>query len=383
MAESAASTSSCSRTASGLGPSAIGSRASRASSPSARGRRSTLRQHARGQARPRTKRKTVLIRAPNGRLLDPPPQFLQTIEVAAERFLAQYVRRNLKPATISEVERILTKEIIPAWRGRRLSEIGRGVIHNLLDDIVERGAPVTANRTLAWFRLLCSWAVERGLVDSNPCGSIKRPVGEVPRDRVLSDGELVAVWRASAELEVPYGAFTRLLILTGARRNEVANMSWGEIDFEKVVWTLPAARAKNGREHQVPLSDSVADILRALPRVAGSEFVFTLSGRNPITGFSLIKGRLDEAMPDDVRPWTLHDLRRTFATGLARLGIAVHVTEAALNHRSGSIRGVAAIYNRHDYATEKRMAMATWARFVDSLVTGETTGNIVQMRGVQ
>jgi integrase len=138
------------------------------------------------------------------------------------------------------------------------------------------------------------------------------------------------------------------LILTGARRSEVAGMMWREIDFDAKLWTLPAARAKNATEYQIPLSDSAVEILRALPRIAGADLCFTLSGRVPIRGFHNIKTRIDALMPAEPS-WTLHDLRRTFASGCARLGIAVHVVEAALNHKSGSIRGIAAVYNRYDY----------------------------------
>jgi integrase len=217
----------------------------------------------------------------------------------------------------------------------------------LLDGIVERGSPITANRTLSWFRRLCSWAIERGLIDANPCTGVKRPAGETARDRVLSDAELKAVWRAADGLEQPYTAFIRLLILTGKRKSEVVGMEWREIDLENRVWTLPAARAKNGREHQIPLSDSAVDILAALPRVAGSVFVFTLKGRNPISAFVLTKQRIDALMPDAAHR-TFHDVRRTVASGLARPGVNLLVIEKLLNHVSraawqgslASIRGI-------------------------------------------
>jgi integrase len=194
----------------------------------------------------------------------------------------------------------------------------------------------------------------------------------------LTDTELAAVWRAADGLDEPYGAFVKLLILTGARRSEVAEMCWNEVDLAARLWTLPAARAKNATEYQIPLSDSAIEVLWALPRIAGSDLILTLSGRVPIRGFHIIKTRVDALMPA-CPPWTLHDLRRTFASGCARLGIAVHIVEAALNHRSGSIRGIAAIYNRYDYGAEKRAAMTAWARFVEQLVTGEAAANVVEL----
>jgi integrase len=294
----------------------------------------------------------------------------------AGRFVSHHVRRKMKSNTAREVERLLNKEIVEPWAGRRLSQIGKSDVHALLDRIVERGSPIVANRVLGWLRLLCSWAVERDIIATSPCDRIKPPAAETARDRVLSDDELKAVWKAADALEPPYGAFVKLLILTGARRTEIAEMRWTEIDAR--MWTLPKERAKNARQHAVPLSDSVVEILKALPRIAGSDLIFTLNGRNRITAFSLTKQRLDETMPC-IPHWTLHDLRRTFASGCARLGVAVHVVEAALNHRSGAIKGVAAVYNRYDYATEKRAALDVWSRYVETLVTG-AAANVVELR---
>jgi integrase len=302
---------------------------------------------------------------------------LDLVETVAGRFIAQYVRRNLKASTILEVERLLNKEILPAWRGQRLSQIGRADIHNLLDGAVERGSPVTANRTLSWFRRMCSWAIERGLIDINPCLGIKAPAAETSRDRVLSDAELKAVWLAAGALEQPYAAFVKLLILTGQRRNEVAGMRWSEVDLDAKLWTLPKERAKNGREHTLPLSDQAVEILQSLPRIAGSEFALTLFGSRPITGFNLVKQRIGELVPD-AAPWVFHDVRRTIASGLARLSVDLPVIEKLLNHVSGSFGGIVGIYQRHSFADEKRAAMQAWANFVQTLVTGHAD-NVLQM----
>jgi len=301
------------------------------------------------------------------------------VEAVAARFISHYAKRQLKAKTARDVERMLDKEVVEPWRGRRLSQIAKADIHHLLDDIVERGSPITANRTLAWFRRLCGWGVERGLIAANPCAGIRAPAAETARDRVLSDEELEAVWQAAETLEPPYGAFIKLLVLTGARRNEVADMTWRELDLDAKRWTLPKERSKNEREHVVPLSDSAVAILKAVPRIGEGDLVFTLNGRSRITGFHRTKQRLDALLPSDAAPWTLHDLRRTFASGCARLGVAVHVVEAALNHRSGSIRGVAAVYNRYSYDTEKRAALAAWARHVEVLITGKPARNVVEM----
>jgi integrase len=302
------------------------------------------------------------------------------IEAVAARFISQHAKRNLKGGTAQEFERLLNKEFVGLWRGRRLAQIIRADIHAVLDSIVERGSPVQANRALAAFRTMCRWAVERGLIDTNPCTGIRAPSAETARDRVLSDIELKAVWRAAEALDQPYREFVQLLILTGQRRSEVAEMRWSEIDLDVKLWTLPKERAKNHRQHEIPLSASVIGILRAIPQIAGSDFVFTLYGRRPICGFHLIKERLDGLLPPDMSAWVFHDLRRTFASGLARLGINLPIIEKLLNHISGSFAGIVGIYQRHSFADEKRAAMQAWAGHIEVLVTGETAANIVSIR---
>jgi integrase len=192
---------------------------------------------------------------------------------------------------------------------------------------------------------------------------------------VLTDDELRLVWRAAAQIEWPFGSLVQLLILTGQRREEVAAMRWSEIQDSGRVWILPGDRTKNGQAHHVPLSGAAQALLSALPRLAGSDLILTTTGARPISGYSNAKERLDrvieelaeaeahdrEAAPLIVQPWRLHDLRRTVASGMARLAVTPHVIEAILNHRSGIVSGVAAIYNRHDYLDERRDALEKWA----------------------
>jgi integrase len=302
------------------------------------------------------------------------------VEIVAAKFLAQYVRRNLKPSTIGEVDRILNKRIIPAWRGRRLSEIRRADIHDLLDTVVEEGNPIAANRTLSWLKGMCNWAVERGLNGANPCAGIRAPSAETARDRVLSDGELAAVWQAADGLDCPYGAFVQLLVLTGQRRSEVADLTWREIDLDNGLWTLPAVRAKNGVEHTIPLSGLAVEILRSGTRIDDCDYVFSMNGRNPIRGAHIVKRRLDALLPPDMPAWVFHDLRRTLASGMARLGINLPVIEKLLNHVSGSFAGIVGVYQRHSFADEKCAAMAAWGRHVEAIVTGEAAANVVELR---
>jgi integrase len=174
--------------------------------------------------------------------------------------------------------------------------------------------------------------------------------------------------------------------LTGARRDEVADLEWREVDLDRAVWTLPAERAKNGREHSIPLCDKAIEILRSLPRIERSKFVFTTSGQNPVSGFDYWKKALDRTMAklaeegaSPIPGWVLHDLRRTVATNLQRLGVRLEVTEAVLNHIAGSRAGIVGIYQRHDYAAEKRQALDAWARRLEAIVSGETASNVVEL----
>jgi integrase len=184
----------------------------------------------------------------------------------------------------------------------------------------------------------------------------------------------------AVDLGWPFGPVVRLLILSGQRRSEIAGMHWQEIDFEKRVFTLPKERAKNGAEHAVPLSSAAIAILESVPRIASKTgLVFTTNGKSPVDGFGSAKVRLDASLPGSMPSWVLHDLRRTFASGCARLGIGLPVVEKLLNHTSGSFRGVTGIYQRFDFASEQRAAVETWARYVEALVTGEAAGNVVEL----
>jgi len=306
------------------------------------------------------------------------PHDRDLVEKIVPLFVERYAKANQRPASAYETERVLNKEIVSRWKGRHLSEIGKADVHELLDGIMDRGSPVQANRTLAALRRMAGWAVERGIIEVSPVAGIRAPAAETSRDRVLNDAELAAVWKASEDLGWPFGPVVRLLILSGQRRSEIAGMHWQEIDFEKRVFTLPKERAKNGAEHVVPLSSTAIAILKSVPHVASKAgLVFTTNGKSPVDGFGSAKVRLDASLPGETPSWVLHDLRRTFASGCARLGIGLPVVEKLLNHTSGSFRGVTGIYQRFDFASEQRAAVETWARHVQAIVSGETAANVV------
>lgn len=223
------------------------------------------------------------------------------------------------------------------------------------------------------------------------------PSPENRRERVLSDDEIRLVWQAFESIGWPFGPIGKLLLLTGARRDEAAALEWREVDLAARTWTLPAARSKNKRPHEIPLSDAAVETLAALPRVEGKAgFVFTTTGKTAVSGFSRAKAQIDAAilemlqgnagaagadLADAKAPerWTFHDLRRTVATNLQKLGVRLEVTEAVLNHVSGSRAGIVGVYQRHEYADEKRAALEAWGRYLDTLLGGALAANVVEL----
>ncbi len=307
------------------------------------------------------------------------------VEEVVDAFIRRYAKPNQK--SWAETKRILDREVVnrpegQGWRGRHLAEIGRADVHELLDGVVDRGSPIMANRVLAALRKMCAWSVDRGIITASPCTGIKAPTAERSRDRVMSDDELRGVWAATDAIGWPFRDLVRLLLLTGQRRDEVGRMRWSELDLDGKTWTLPRERAKNGVAHVVPLSEPVLAILSALPRIGASDFVFTVTGRTAVSGFSNAKERIDALLAvshgEPVPAWVFHDLRRTAATGLARLGTALPVVERVLNHVSGSFGGIVGVYQKHGFADEKRHALNAWGAFVERL-GGEPGANVVQM----
>jgi integrase len=225
-----------------------------------------------------------------------------------------------------------------------IGHVTRADVVKVLDGIAANGTPIAANRAMSAIKKLFAWSLDRGAISVHPLVGLRKPGIERSRDRVLTDEELKSFWSATEELGFPFGPAFQLMALTGQRRGEVAAMQWSQVDLENAVWTIPASIAKNGRAHQVPLSGIALGIIEAFPRFVGSDLVFTTTGTSPISGFGRAKDRLDFSM--QAGEWRLHDLRRTVASGMARLGVAPHVIEKVLNHVSGQISGVAAVYTR-------------------------------------
>jgi integrase len=296
------------------------------------------------------------------------------VETAVERFIRRHVK-SLKSAP--EVERLLRREVIKPWGKKRLKDIVRQDVRKLLDGILDRPAPVLANRVRSYLKTFFAWAIDEDLVQSSPVDKIRTPTKEVSRDRVLADAELRSVWLATEALGSPFGPVLQLLILTGQRLGEVAGMRWSELDLSSKLWSLPKERVKNKKAHVVPLSSQALAIIEAVPKIANCDFVFTTNGRTAVIGFSKIKRALDALLPD-MKPWRLHDLRRSMATGCARLGVDIVVIEKILNHSSGVLRGVVGTYQRHGFEDERRVALDKWGRHIATLVAGKAEDVVIE-----
>jgi integrase len=293
--------------------------------------------------------------------------------VAAEWIL----RDQAKNKSRRIVARLIDVNVLTAWEHRQITEIGRRDVLDVIDAIVDRGAVVTARRVQAHLHRLFAWALGRGIVDKNPLAGLPKPGEETPRKRILSDDELLMVWRASEQLGWPFGHAIRLLILTGARREEIGQLRWAEIDERSI--NLAGTRTKSGEPHSIPLSAPARAIIESLPRIKDSELTFTIDGKKPVSAWSRAKAKVDELA--NIEPWRIHDLRRTTATGLQKLKVPLTVTEAVLGHISGSRAGIVSVYQVHDYADEKQAALSAWGAHVIALVEGKKPGEVLPMRG--
>ncbi len=254
-------------------------------------------------------------------------------------------------------ERQLELHVYPTWQDMKLSDLRKGDVRALLEGLEGKVLP---NRILALVKAILAYGAANDWIEASPAAPIKKPRSETRRDRVLDMGEVARLWSAAELLGYPLGPWTRVLLLTGQRRSEVAEMRWSDIDLEAGDWVIPATGTKADREHLVPLSGEVVEILKAMPRMG--DYVFTLTGETPISGFSKAKTRLDRylaSMDQELKPWRYHDLRRTCATHMVRLGVSETVVGRVLNHAAQGV--TAQVYARYDHAKEKRAAMEVWA----------------------
>jgi integrase len=283
------------------------------------------------------------------------------VEDLLEAFIEQRLSQNRSGA---EIARLLRREMGRAWAGRSIHEIGKRDVVEVISAIEQRGAPVAANKTLKSIKTFLRWCVGRAILDQSPAEGVPSPAKEISRDRVLSDDELSKVILTAREVDDRYGGIVELLVLTGQRREEVARLAWDELDLTQRIWTIPKLRTKNAKPHVVQLSDQSIAVLRRM--VKRGPYVFAVHGNKPFQNFAVAKRKLDEL--SKVTGWRIHDLRRTCVSGMARLGIAPHVADKILNHQSGTITGVAAVYQRHEFLRERKDALERWGAHVAKIV---------------
>ncbi len=280
---------------------------------------------------------------------------------------------NRRPRYAGEARRALRVAFADALR-RPAEALKRSSVVLTLDEM----PPAMARSTAAYGRACFGWAMKRGTIAVNPFEDVPLP-SSAARDRVLTDDELATIWQAAEADQSRFGALVRVLILTGQRREECGGMAWSELSDDLATWTLPPSRTKNGRAHIVPLAEPVRTILSTAARASSKVFGAAASPGVAFNGWSKAKRRLDAA--SGVTDWRLHDIRRTVATGMQRLGVRLEVTEAILNHTGGSRAGIVGVYQRHNWAEEKRVALDAWAAHVMGLATGEAAAdNVLPIR---
>jgi integrase len=294
----------------------------------------------------------------------------------AEAFIQKHVS-GLKSGP--EVETTIRRELIPKWGNRPIADITRRDVAELIEGIADSGRKYAAHKLFNYASKLFAWAIARHLygLETSPCTGVKPSElagKKEPRQKVLSDSEIRALWKATEGLGYPAAPFVRLLLLTGQRLREVAEMQWQEVDLDKALWAIPPERMKGDTAHEVPLPPMAVEILKSLPRWTGPYIFSTTGGARPISGFSKMKLRIDAALAEAIPAWRFHDLRRTMRTGLGGLPVPANVSEMCLAHAQP---GLHQIYDRHSYRAEKRRAFELWAAQLKDIVEPGGRSNVI------
>jgi integrase len=311
-----------------------------------------------------------------------------SFEVVAEEFITRHLS---KLRTGNDIARDLRREFVSAWGRRPVTDIDRHDVLAVIEAAIDRGAPHQARNLLAHIRKMFNWAIARGTygLEHSPCSILKPSdiVGKTPfRQRILTDQEWCAFWKVTSELGYPFGTLFRSLALTGCRRDELASATWSEIDFDKRLLTLSPERMKADAAHVVPLSNVVVATLEGLPR--HGDYLFTTSGKTPVSGFSKAKSRADELMlkelcrdtenPEKIElaNWRLHDLRRSMRTGLSALGVQDRIAEMTIGHK---VQGLHKVYDQHSFLDERRDALRRWESHLLGIVN-PPPANLIRLR---
>lgn len=309
-----------------------------------------------------------------------------TIKQAVADYLD--TRTNADTRYEIEVRQLMERQVIPELgASTRLNEVSKADIRSLIKKRRDAGRHVAARNLYAQLRPFFAWCVEEEYISSSPCVGITAPPPADARQHKLHDAELKALWSATSDDSCPniLGPYFRVLMLTAQRRTEVASIQWQEVNLDRAEWIIPGSKTKNGREHLVPLSPLVLSILRSLPKRKPHEYVFGKYADAPVSGFSKAKreieavmlAKLKESDPDAsltdrsaiMRPWRIHDLRRTGASAMSGLKVPPHIIEAVLNHTPPGIQGVYQVWELHRYREEKRSALDAWGSYVSFLVS--------------
>jgi integrase len=323
----------------------------------------------------RRKAREISVQMDNG--IDPRVAKAARIEASKTVFevvMRDYLearQRHMKPRSLEECKRHLEKHWAP-FHKLPVAGIERATVAGRLRELMKASGPVGTDRARSTLRAMFAWAIGEGLCDNNPVVGTNKASNDQERERTLADAELVKVWKSAPDND--YGAIVKLCILTAARKSEIANLQWSEIDRKAKTLKLPGERTKNGREFIIPLSALAMKIIDGIGERDGRDLLFG-SGEGGYSGWSHSKLALDQ-VAELKEAWTLHDLRRTVRTGLGRLGVAPHICEAVLNHLPAKLIRT---YDKNKYEPEKRQALDRWAEHVAALIAGKRS-NIVALK---
>jgi integrase len=287
--------------------------------------------------------------------------------------VAEYIEKWSKPRkrTWKEDLRILEKDVIPVFGKRKAKDIKRRDIVLLLDKIVERGAPIQANRALAVIRKMFNFAVTRSILDASPCAAIPSPSKEKRRERVLDDDEIKTFWLEldKAKMHNLIKLSLKLMLVTAQRKQEVSNAKWNEFDLKNGWWTIPSERSKNGRPHRVPITSIAKKLLAKVKEsTASSDYLFpSPRTEKPITGQSIDHALRNNSDFFSIPPFTPHDLRRTASSKMTEAGTSSNDVSKVLNHSDNTTIG--RHYDHYSYDKEKKVALTKWSRKLDFIVS--------------
>jgi hypothetical protein len=294
-----------------------------------------------------------------------------TVEHLAAAFIEQHAKRKTRENSWRATAGIFRNIVLPAWGKRGVHEIRRRDVIDLLEAVaVDR--PIMANRTKAALSRFFRWCADHDIIEASPCIGIAAPTREAPRERVLDDAELARLWRATEAIGGREGACYRLLMLTSLRRSEAAHLLRVEVGGNDML-AIGAERMKGRHAHTLPMSAAAAAVISGQPR--GGKYVW---GDSPIGHFDRIKRELDAHMGDTPK-WKTHDIRRSVASGMARIGVPVAVVEKILAHQTGTFAGIVGVYQRHSFYDEMAVAMQKWGDHLEQLVGGKPA-KVVKLR---